>query len=69
MPKPERLVTFHGIVTRLTDAAVKFEADGVEEAFWLPKSQIREPDPEDFAEGEEEDVTIPEWLAKEKGLE
>lgn len=35
--------------------------------FWLPKSQI-EVDPQDYDVGDEVTVTLPEWLAQDKGL-
>ena len=35
--------------------------------FWLPKSQI-EVDPEEYEVGDTVTVTLPEWLATEKGL-
>lgn len=38
---------------------------------WLPRSQIIEPDEDDIDElgkGEEIELTIPEWLAIEKGF-
>lgn len=37
------------------------------EVFWVPRSQIRDPE-EPFKDSEEEEITIPIWLAKEKGL-
>lgn len=37
--------------------------DGIKEA-WLPKSQVEL----DFQHGKATVVTVPEWLAKEKGL-
>lgn len=45
------------------------ERDGreVEQWFFLPLSQI-EVDPEDYASGDTVTVTLPEWLATEKGL-
>jgi hypothetical protein len=36
---------------------------GEEESMWLPKSQV-----EYHKEGNNEIVTMPEWLAKERGL-
>jgi hypothetical protein len=35
--------------------------------YWLPKSQI-EVDPEDYEAGDAVTVTLPEWLATDKGL-
>jgi hypothetical protein len=37
------------------------------EVMWIPKSQVRDPE-EPFKDSEEEEITIPIWLAKEKGL-
>lgn len=56
-------LAFHGE----TDKAIKVSESGKNaEAFWLPKSQIEwEMDPTD---GMSCNVTIPTWLAKEKGL-
>lgn len=38
-----------------------------EKWFWLPLSQI-EVDPSGYEPGDEVTVTLPEWLAAEKGL-
>lgn len=38
-----------------------------EKWFWLPLSQI-EVDPEDYEPGDAITVTLPEWLAMDKGL-
>ena len=51
---------------RRTDRAILVK-DGGDEELWLPLSQV-----EDFAEdakpGDALDISLPEWLAKEKGL-
>jgi len=41
--------------------------DGTKDV-WLPKSQVIEYDPDVFDEGDDITITIPEWLAIEKGL-
>lgn len=51
-------------IRRVTDKAVLVH-DGTQEA-WIPRSQIE--DPEEFEIGENVEVLMPEWLAKEKGL-
>lgn len=42
---------------------------GKGDAFWIPISQIFEPDPETLSEGDEQELRIPRWLAEEKGLD
>lgn len=37
------------------------------ELMWIPRSQIEAPDAP-FEDTDEEEITIPIWLAKEKGL-
>lgn len=50
-----------------TDAALLVSDDGVEEgAVWLPKSQIQFD--EDIHAGDNWMLTLPVWLAKDKGL-
>lgn len=42
--------------------------DGGDKNHWIPTSQIKAPDVDDLQKGFEGEITIPEWLAKEKGL-
>lgn len=51
-------------IRRLTDKAVLIH-DGTREA-WIPRSQIE--DPEEFVMGENVEILMPEWLAKDKSL-
>ena len=52
---------------RHTELAV-LVSDG-DESYWIPKSQIEEEiDWDSLGEGNEIGVTIPEWLAEQKGL-
>jgi hypothetical protein len=47
-----------------SEKAIKVSENGdVEKAFWLPKSQIEYEEKNGTAE-----VTLPVWLAKEKGI-
>lgn len=50
----------------VSDGVTK-EKDGKLKVFWLPLSQI-EIEPPDFKYGKVLTVTLPEWLAIEKGL-
>lgn len=52
-------------VTHRTEKAVLVHTGNKEEAVWLPLSQV-EVSPSGF--GGIETVTLPEWLAQEKGL-
>lgn len=51
-----------------TDKAILVEIDGDKE--WIPISQIRDAsvDLDDLEKGDPLTITIPEWLAEEKGL-
>ena len=51
-----------------TDKAVLVEIDGDKE--WIPISQIRDAsvDLDELEKGDPVTITIPEWLAEEKGL-
>ncbi len=56
-------------VQQCTTKAVRV-SDAAGNAYWLPFSQIIEPD-ENFirdAEGDTIEIEIPNWLAEEKGL-
>lgn len=68
MPSPTKTISLHGIVKRTTEKAVQFDLDEADEYVWIPKSEIREPDPDTIEEGQEIDFIIPEWLAETKGL-
>lgn len=53
---------------RATDEAVLVTEDGDREV-WLPRSQLTtDSDIEHLTEGEVFEVSLPEWLAYEKGL-
>lgn len=52
-------------VLRETGAAILIEYEN--EEFWIPKSQIQE-DSEACSKGDVGTLSIPKWLAKEKGL-
>ncbi len=54
------------IIIRITDKAVQV-TDTVNEC-WLPLSLVLDWDADEYAEGVECELTIPEWLAIEKGL-
>ena len=66
MPKSE-LVDVAGCLHHETDKAILFsDTADKKDAVWLPKSQV-----EFVHDGGQErfvTVTLPEWLAKEKGL-
>jgi len=51
-----------------TDKAILVEVDGVKD--WIPKSQIYDSsvDLDELEKGDPATITIPEWLAEEKGL-
>ena len=53
-------------IKRLTAKAVLIH-DGAREA-WIPFSQIHDPEPDGLKVGQHTEITIPEWLAGEKGL-
>lgn len=66
----EKLYTTDPLMVLATSRlAVKVQR-GNEEPFWLPFSLIVEPYMDDIvdAKGTEMEMTIPEWLAREKGL-
>lgn len=52
-------------VLKATDKALLCEIDG--EQVWIPKGQIDD-DSEVFQEGQDGQLVISEWIAKEKGL-
>lgn len=54
----DKLCDLTGVVRGETDIAIRLVVDGT--AAWLPKSQV-----EDNGDGT---FTMPEWLAKDKGL-
>lgn len=55
-------------IVAFSDKAVLITVDG--EKYWLPFSQVEEPDERYIRDcrGLEIEMTIPAWLAKEKGL-
>lgn len=71
MPKPTELYTINDakvITFARSGLAVMITLDG--EDYWLPFSQIREPEELSIraSRGLTIDITIPAWMAKEKGL-
>ena len=56
------LYDIEGSVVRTTEKAILFKPDAQEDPVWLPKSQIEWDQEQDI-------VTVPGWLLKEKGLE
>ena len=54
-----KLYDFSATVLVETDKAFRLD-DGEHEPFWVPKSQVEDNDDGTF--------TMPEWLAKEKGI-
>lgn len=68
--RPTKLITLHDVkVVRASAAAVLLSHHDWPEDVWMPLSQIREPDDPDEMVGQTIDVVVPEWLAKEKGVE
>lgn len=70
MPKPEKIYTTEPLkILKSTAAAVKVQ-QGEGEPFWLPFSLIIEPEADTImsSQGEEMEMLLPEWLAREKGL-
>lgn len=72
--KPDKLITLYGVRCKATtDLAVLIQdCDGSEH--WMPRSHIREENPEDggattiTAKGDEGDLVVTEWIAKQKGI-
>lgn len=62
--------TFTLIYINQTDKAILVYEDDPDHGFWLPKSQIEYDELEvDSAEaGDDIEINIPEWLAKQNGL-
>ena len=54
-------------IVRESDKAYYVTDGGFEDAVWIPKSQIFESS-EELRRGVTTAITIPEWLAKDKGL-
>lgn len=60
-----------GKVLRCTQAAFLFQmTGGPKDPAWIPFSVLVEPDEKSIREtlGEEIDIEIPEWIAREKGF-
>lgn len=74
MPRSDpKSTVFELYIVRFTDKAVlvkESEEDAKEDAFWLPFSQILDPDEEYIrkSQGEEIELELPNWLAEEKDL-
>lgn len=64
MPKELFDGTFQFV--RETDRAICV-AEGENDHYWLPKSQV-EYDDKPYKRGDKIEVTMPMWLAKEKGI-
>ena len=68
MPQAEKVVTTP-ILKVIIDREKAFGCKEGEKKglVWLPKSQILEPEVETIRQGDEIEMTVPEWLAREKG--
>lgn len=69
MPKPSKVKILRAKCLRKSEMAFLFTSDEAEESFWLPASQIYEPDESDIYVGWEGEIKIPEWLARAKGID
>lgn len=70
MPKLQEVMTTPELTCiNETPKAFLFQVTGTKETFWIPKSQIKDPDPDDIAVGVIGEITIPLWLAQEKDLD
>jgi len=65
MARDDEFVEIEGTILRQTGNAIHFDDGNI--TAWIPKSQIQETD---FSTEKDElvEITIPEWLAFEKGL-
>jgi hypothetical protein len=63
-----RTTTFEGKIIKETPLAFKFHIEGKED-FWVPKSQIKDPEVTTLEVGDEEEIEIPSWLAEKLDLE
>lgn len=54
--------TIYVIILRQTQQAILVD-DGDGATWWIPKSQIIEPDVNELLTGEEQDITVPIWLS------
>lgn len=54
-------------IVKVTDNAALLEFLDADEEHWIPFSQI-EDNGEDLEEGDETEVYLTEWIAKQKGL-
>lgn len=72
--KPDKLITLSGVICKATTdkAMLIVDCDGSEH--WMPRSHIRDANPDDGGEttikskGDEGDIVITEWIAKQKGI-
>ena len=60
----KEMVELEGYIKAQTDKAILFDYEDVED--WIPKSQLESSDA--LVEETLISITIPEWLAKEKGF-
>lgn len=67
MSKIEEVHTFRARCAGRSTLAFYVIATESGEMLWIPKSQVLEPE-EPFENSLEEEITIPIWLAREKGL-
>lgn len=58
-------------VLQKTQKAIKFDqiSKPDNEPFWIPKSQIEEPDDDELEVGTEQEITITAWIAGKVGLD
>lgn len=70
MGHKDRTETLEVMVRGCTDKAVRVSKPGEREEFWIPFSQIIEPDEQTIreCEGTDCELEIPNWLAEERGL-
>lgn len=60
-------VTVSGVVMKLTDKAVLFAVNDGEQ-LWIPLSVV-EDGGEDLEEGQDADIAVRSWFAKQEGLD
>jgi len=59
---------FMGKIVRETDMAILFHEESTGEEMWLPESQVSEITVSENAGEFNTEISIPEWLAIDKGL-
>lgn len=69
MSNNDEMIEFKLIYHNETDKAYLVSEDGERDtAVWVPKSQVEVPMERAYADGDQIEVHIPEWLAKKKDL-